>query len=41
MVDNELVRIKAVENPEYWKEQYQKLIATIKSFDEERGKLTR
>lgn len=34
---NELVRMKAVENSEYWKEQYQKLIATIKSFDEERG----
>lgn len=31
---NELVRMKAIENPEYWKEKYQNLIATIKSFDE-------
>ena len=31
---NELVRTKAVENPEYWKKQYYELLTAIKSLGE-------
>ena len=31
---NELVKMKAVENPEYWKKQYYELLTAIKSLGE-------